>query len=195
MPQSAGADGEKESIRLPLVLFATARAETHQIGMILFTGLSVRSVSLFHRPKVFDIHNVKQLHEEHVKLAVLAGQLSRMIAPGAPPPAQQLYPIRMRLASELIRHLKSEDWILYPTLLASRRRDVALIARAFSASMGGLATEFKAYCDRWGADAITHNWTGYQSDTTKILRALTLRMNREERDLYPLLDLATQAAA
>lgn len=138
---------------------------------------------------------MKQLHEEHVKLTVIASQLSEIIARSAPPPARELYPIRMRLASELIRHLKSEDWILYPTLLASRNKSAALIARAFSASMGGLASEFKTYCDRWDADAITHNWTGYQSETTKILRALTLRIAREERDLYPLLDTTTRAAA
>jgi len=163
--------------------------------MILFTRPSVRAESLFHQPKAFDIPNVKQLHDEHVKLAIVARQLSEMIAQGAPPPARDLYSIRMRLASELIRHLKSEDWILYPTLLASPHKNVALIARAFSASMGGLASEFKTHCDRWGADAITHNWKGYQSETTKILRALTLRITREERDLYPLLDSAKQAAA
>ena len=139
--------------------------------------------------------NVNKLCQEHVKLTVLADQLSKMIAQGAPPPAQELYPIRMQLASELIKHLKSEDWILYPALLTSLNERVALIARAFSASMGGLASEFKTYRERWDADAIMHNWTGYQSETFEILRALTLRINREERDLYPLLDSASLAVA
>ncbi len=139
--------------------------------------------------------NVNKLRHEHVKLDALAGQLSNMIAQGEPPPARELYPIRMQLASELIKHLNSEDWILYPALLASRNERVALTARAFSASMGGLANEFKTYCERWGADAIMLNWTGYRSETTEILKALKLRMTREERDLYPLLDLPMKAAA
>ena len=139
--------------------------------------------------------NVKNLRHDHVKLTAIAGELSEIIAQSAPPPPRELYQIRMRLASELIKHLKSEDWLLYPTLLASRNESVALMARAFSASMGGLAREFKTYSERWGADAIMHNWKDYQSETFEILRALTLRMTREERDLYPLLDLPMQAAA
>ncbi len=142
-----------------------------------------------------NMSSVNKLRGEHASLALIVGQLSEMIAQGSPPPARELYPIRMRLASELIRHLKSEDWILYPTLLASRNQRIALTARAFSASMGGLASEFKTYCERWDANAIMHNWTSYQAETFEILRSLKLRMTREERDLYPLLHSATHAAA
>ncbi len=139
--------------------------------------------------------NVNELREQHVKLAVIADQLSEIIAQSAPPPSQELHAVRMRLESELITHLKSEDWILYPTLLTSRNKSVALTAKAFSASMGGLASEFKTYCARWDADAVMHNWTSYKAETFEFLRSLTLRMTREERDLYPFLDLPVRAAA
>lgn len=139
--------------------------------------------------------DLKKLREEHAALAALSSQLSAMIGQDPPPPPEELYKIRMSLASALIHHLKSEDWILYPTLLRSGNDRAAMTARAFSASMGGLATEFNTYFDRWGADAIESNWKGYQSETLEILRALTLRMTREERDLYPLLTPNVQAAA
>jgi hypothetical protein len=64
---------------------------------------------------------------------------------------------------------------------------VALTSKAFSAEMRGLAKEFGEYTDRWGAVAIERDWRGYQRETAEILRVLTLRMEREERDLYPLL--------
>jgi len=139
--------------------------------------------------------DLKRLREEHAGLAVIVGQLSKMIDQAMPPPSRELYQLRMELASGLIHHLKSEDWILYPALLASSDQKIALTARAFSASMGGLSGEFRTYFDRWGADAIKRNWKDYQSETFEVLRALTLRMNREERDLYPLLDAPLQAAA
>ena len=139
--------------------------------------------------------NLTKLRKEHAGLAIIANQLSQLIAQEAPPPPRELYQIRMKLASGLIHHLKSEDWILYPALLASSDEKVALTARAFSASMGGLSSEFKTYSDRWNAEAINTNWKGYQCETFEILRALGLRMTREERDLYPLLDAPKLVAA
>lgn len=138
--------------------------------------------------------NLKTLRNEHGVLTVIAEQLSALIAQRAPPPARELYQLRMQFASALVHHLNSEDWILYPALLLSGNKHAALTARAFSSSMGGLANEFKTYSDRWTAQAITSHWKGYQSETFEILRILTLRMAREERDLYPLWNVATQAA-
>lgn len=139
--------------------------------------------------------DVKKLRAEHVSLSAIAQRLSAMIARKVPPPSQELYQLRMELFSGLIRHLNSEEWILYPALIRSGDEHAALTAQAFSASMGGLANEFKTYFGRWDADAITSNWRAYQSETFEILRALTLRITREERDLYPLLDVTMQAAA
>jgi hypothetical protein len=92
----------------------------------------------------------------------------------------------MKLASGLIGHLKREDWILYPKLLRSSDGRVAVTARAFSAEMGGLATEFGGYTERWRASAIENVWAGYRIATAEVLQLLKLRMVREERDLYPL---------
>ena len=139
--------------------------------------------------------DLNKLHEEHRSLAALAARLSAIIGGDAPPPSGELYRLRMKLASELIHHLKNEDWVLYPALLASNDERAALTARTFSAGMGGLANEFWSYTGRWGAKAIDIDWKGYQRETAEILRALTLRMVREERDLYPLLESTRQLAA
>ena len=139
--------------------------------------------------------DLRRLREEHDELAVIGAHLSGIIAKNEPPPSQELYRIRMRLASGLIRHLKTEDWILYPALLASSNERIAVTARAFSASMGGLADDFRGYAGRWNAAAIENDWSGYRRETVEMLRVLTLRMNREERDLYPFLNSVGQAAA
>ena len=139
--------------------------------------------------------SLNKLRGEHASLNIISDQLSEIIAQASPPPAPELYAIRRRLASELIRHLKSEDSLLYPALLASRNERVALTARTFSSSMGGLASEFKTYRERWDAYSIARHWTRYRTETFEILRSLRIRMTREERDLYPLLDSAAQEAA
>jgi iron-sulfur cluster repair protein YtfE (RIC family) len=138
---------------------------------------------------------LSRLRDEHARLMVTAGKLSAMIAQHAPPPAQELYSVRMKLASELTRHLKTEDWILYPRLLLSSDRHVAETSRAFSQEMGGLAKEFREYADRWVAYAIDSDWKGFQRETTEILTVLARRMKREEQELYPLLEAPSQASA
>jgi hypothetical protein len=61
--------------------------------------------------------------------------------------------------------------------------------------MGGLSEAFKRYMERWAASVIEGDWRGYQRETAEILRILTLRITREERDLYPLLDARARPAA
>ena len=132
--------------------------------------------------------SLSQLRREHAELASLARHLAGMIAQSVPPEAGKLYELRMKLTSALICHLKAEDWVLYPCLLRSSNEQVVTTARAFSASMGELANDFHDYVRRWGATEIGDDWEGYQRETSEILRVLTLRMKRENRDLYPLLD-------
>ena len=139
------------------------------------------------------VTDLGQLRKEHAELAAIASRLRRIVARAVPPDAGKLYELRMRLASLLIRHLKSEDWLLYPRLLHSGNERVALTARAFAASMGDLATGFHEYVGRWGATAIGKDWNGYQRETSEILRALALRMAREDRDLYPLVEQAERS--
>jgi iron-sulfur cluster repair protein YtfE (RIC family) len=138
--------------------------------------------------------DLNRLRDEHAILVVIARRLSAMITQQVPPPAKELYSARMKLASELIRHLKTEDWVLYPQLMASSERRVAETARAFSEEMGGLAKAFGDYANRWTAIAIESDWKGYRRETTEILKILSRRMAREERELYPLLETTAGAS-
>jgi hypothetical protein len=120
--------------------------------------------------------------------------LSSLIARPSPPPQLQLFDIRSELSSLLIAHLKTEDWLLYPPLLASADSHIASVARAFSVEMGGLAAAFRVYCAKWGANAIVDNWAGYCGDSRHLIDVLTTRITRENRELYPLLDRLKRAA-
>ena len=126
-----------------------------------------------------------ELREQHSGLRILIGRLTRAVAEASPPPPTELYQLRHELTSALIKHLKAEDWVLYPELLASDDPVVASTARLFSSEMGGLAQAYSAYAERWGPYTIACDWEGYRRETTDILEALTERITREDRDLYP----------
>ena len=129
-----------------------------------------------------------RLREEHANLVSIAGRLSSVIARDEPPPSTDLYALRQELIGAVIRHLKREDWVVYPRLLASSDNRVEQTARSFSKEMGGLAKTFTDYAQRWGSFAIEDDWPGYRRETAKIISALTQRITRENRDLYPLLE-------
>ena len=117
-----------------------------------------------------------------------------MIARDLPPPSTELYLLRRELSSALIRHLKAEDWLLYPRLLVSPNQAIARTALSFSEEMGGLAEAYTKYAERWGSYAIQSDWDGYRTETADIIQTLTNRIQREDRELYPLLEKLNMAA-
>lgn len=137
--------------------------------------------------KPAEMYNLRGLREEHAQLIRIADRLSKVVARNAPPPRTELFALRHELISAVIRHLKAEDWVLYPRLFVSIDSRVAQTARSFSEEMGGLAKEFTAYAQYWGSFAIEDDWAGYRLDTNRIIGDLTQRITRENTDLYPLL--------
>lgn len=135
-----------------------------------------------------------KLRDEHRDIMRIVGRLRLLIARTSPPPPLHLLSLRHELSSTLVRHLITEDWQLYPPLLDSRDPQIAATARAFTEEMGGLAVAYRAHCERWNATAITADWTGYCRDSSELLDALTNRVTREDRDLYPLLEALVRAA-
>ena len=138
--------------------------------------------------------DIAKLRQEHAQLIEIVGRLGNMIDQPTPPPQVELFELRRALSSTLIAHLKAEDWVLYPRLLASEDEAVASVARGFSEEMGGLAAAFVAYSDKWAANAITADWAGYCRESRTMIEALTCRIKRENRELYPLLERLDRAA-
>jgi hypothetical protein len=137
---------------------------------------------------------IQTLREEHALLMRIVGRLSECIARPTPPPAAELFGVRRELNATLIGHLKAEDWILYPMLLASDDAETAAIARQFIDEMGGLSAAFIAYADKWSASAIDSDWAGYCGESKLIIEDLSERIVRENRELYPLAERDKKAA-
>ena len=135
-----------------------------------------------------------KLRQEHARLVEIVGRLAKCVAQPRPPAASELFKLRHELSSTLIAHLKAEDWVLYPRLLASAQGKIAETARAFSDEMGGLAAAYTGYADKWTANSIEQDWRGYCDETAGIIEALTNRIRRENRELYPLLEALDKAA-
>jgi hypothetical protein len=138
--------------------------------------------------------DLPKLRDDHFRLMGIVRRLGALIESAKAPPQLHLFALRHELTSILIAHLKAEDWVVYPQLLASADRHVAATARMFSEEMGGLAAAYQAHCEQWNAGAIAEDWTAYRVACRDILDALTVRITREERELFPLVQTLAHAA-
>ena len=135
-----------------------------------------------------------KLRQDHADLVRIVRTLEEVIARPAPPPQLELFDLRRQLTSTLIAHLKSEDWVLYPRLMASGDAAVAAAGRTFNAEMTGSASAYSDYAGRWGAAAIESDWSAYCAESRAIIDALMGRITRENRELLPLLEAIEKAA-
>ena len=138
--------------------------------------------------------NIPKLRDDHFRLMSTVRRLGVLIEHLSPPPTLHLMAVRHELSTTLTEHLQDEDWLLYPQLLGSPDRHIAATARIFSDEMGDLAETYAAHCERWSALSITEDWPGYCSECREILDALTIRITRENRELFPLLEMLARAA-
>ena len=140
-------------------------------------------------------HEIERLRAEHAALIALARIVTELTNTPGPPQLTELASARGRLREMLVRHLKCEDWILYPRLRATGDPDLMHITREFELEMGDLAADYVAYDDKWTPKRVEAKWAEFGRETAAIFGLLALRIEREERELYPLADKLYVAAA
>lgn len=128
---------------------------------------------------------MRRLRAEHTALATLSQILIELIRSPAAARPTELASARGMLRDTLLRHLKCEDWILYPRLKASGNPAVIAMAGEFVREMGHIAQDFAAYDARWTAEQVEDDWPGFCAETEAILSVLAIRIERENCDLYP----------
>lgn len=118
----------------------------------------------------------------------LAGEIAALLSPdrlvGETAKVRNLL---SSLAGKLKVHLAMEDKSLYPTLLTAKDAKVTATARQFVEEMGGITKVFGDYSTKWATNsAIAADPQGFATDTKNLFGALGKRIERENRDLYPL---------
>lgn len=129
---------------------------------------------------------MQRLRAEHGVLVTLSRIIGDMVREPRPARPTELASARGLLRDTLVRHLKCEDWVLYPRLMATGDPELMRITREFELEMGDLAADFVAYDDKWTAERVAADWPGFCRETTIMFDMLAIRVEREERELYPL---------
>lgn len=94
-----------------------------------------------------------------------------------------------QLAGTLRVHLAMEDKALYPRLTTHANERLKTLASRYADEMGGIHDEFATYVSRWPSHvAIARDAEGFVAESKRVFAALSARIDREDTELYPLVD-------
>jgi hypothetical protein len=128
--------------------------------------------------------NFRKQHAEILEIAKnIDANLPRL--PGA---AGDVRALLNSLAAKVSIHLAIEDEALYPRLRAHQDARVQNTAKKFTDEMAGIKDAFQKYLKAWTEGAIKANVAGFATETRGLFGALGQRIQRENTELYPLLD-------
>jgi hypothetical protein len=134
----------------------------------------------------------ENFRRQHEDLLALAFEIAPLLAEDAvardPAAARRAL---ARFAGRLRVHAAMENDALYPRLLAHRDPTVRARAEGLYEEVGRLYADFDAFMARFpDAAALAVDPSGFARSTRAVLRALGVRMARENEELYPLVDAA-----
>lgn len=133
--------------------------------------------------------NLRKQHGEILEIAnEIQGILRRPSAVDAVA-GDKLRKALVELSARVTVHLATEDRVIYPRMMTDSDPKISGTAKRFADEMGGIGEAFKAYLSHWRSGAaIAADVNRFADETKHVVSALGARIQREERELYPLVD-------
>lgn len=125
-----------------------------------------------------------ELIDEH---NIIKGLMAQLRAASGGRNADELSTLRWKINRILLAHLAKEDRLVYPALISCRDRDTASMAHLISAEVGDLADKWRHYLSYWTVSRIREDGEAFRAQTIAVEQALLARIEREEAELFPLL--------
>ncbi len=128
--------------------------------------------------------------KQHNDLVKLVKEIEdNYLAPGKlPVAAAQARETLNLLSAKISVHLTMEDNYFYPALLKHNDEEVQKKARIFIEEMGHIKKAYSEYNAKWHLEAIEKSPDGFIQETQALFAALSDRIQRENSDLYVLVD-------
>ncbi|WP_312686458.1 hemerythrin domain-containing protein [Brevundimonas nasdae] len=140
--------------------------------------------------------DLRRLHQDHRAIIRIASDLigvSREVR--SRDDAEDARFLIEQLDRVLGLHLELEDIELYPALMGCDDARVVEITKDCAEDMGGLAEAWCDYQRQWPVEMICRNADRFAVVSRVLMEAVAQRVDREERELYPLAEcLETRAA-
>lgn len=132
--------------------------------------------------------------KHHVEILTIARNVKRLLTAAEPVVhAAEVRRLLSQLSGKLSFHLAMEDKSLYPFLSTHADARIKNLSKRYSDEMGSLAATFRNYLDKWSNPAlISTDMPLFIGETKTIFNALVRRIQREDTELYPIVDKLPQ---
>ena len=131
--------------------------------------------------------NIDRFKQEHADVMNSVAVLRELVHTGVNEHAEEIVVQLLAMTGAIKLHLAAEDRVLYPALANASDPLVAQTSRMFQQEMGGLAGTLTAFVSRWNLAAkILQDPQGFRDEANAVFKALHMRVQRENRELYPM---------
>jgi iron-sulfur cluster repair protein YtfE (RIC family) len=140
--------------------------------------------------RILSLLPTKRYREQHDEIKRLIAQFQDFVQRTDNPEAlSDCRGLLLSLMRKLTVHLEQEDDYLYPRLMGHEDDALREMAIRFKAEMGGLQDVAKRWAAVWLLPgAATKDPARFKKETNDFLNQLSLRIIREETQLYPMID-------
>jgi len=131
--------------------------------------------------------NIDKFTDEHVLILRAVTDLKALAKDGIGQNADAIAKSIVRMSSSIKLHLAAEDRYVYPTLANSSDPAIAKLGTQFQQEMGGIAAAYVEFAGKWNtAPNVAADPEGFKDHANAIFKALHERIQRENKELYPL---------
>jgi hemerythrin-like domain-containing protein len=136
------------------------------------------------------VANMNNLTRQHEEIIELVGKLETFDTPGKlTADAFAVSMLLAQLSGKISVHLASEDKFLYPQLKAGGNLKTLQVIEEFTAEMTNLAQAFNEFKSKYLASSrIAADTDSFLKEARKITSAIRIRIDRENQNLYPLIN-------
>lgn len=124
---------------------------------------------------------------QHNEALEIAGKIVGQFDGNSVKDAVETRKLLSSLLGKLTIHLVMEDKNLYPKAEGCGDMQLSNLSKQMKTEMSGLAEAVTAYGRKWATpDLIQNNQAGFISETKQVFATLQKRIEREEKEFYPL---------
>lgn len=133
--------------------------------------------------------NIDKMKSQHIEIIENINTLREYSRSGIPQHANDIARTIINMSSIIKIHLSSEDKFLYPHAESVGSIELKNLSAKFKSEMTSIANEYEVFSRRWNtANKISSHENEFRQDANIILRKIHERMNKENKEFYPLME-------
>lgn len=135
--------------------------------------------------------NIDKYKHQHSAIFDSIRKLKEFSRLGVAEHAADIAALVIRMSSVIKLHLSIEDRFLYPALQQANNPRLAMMGKQYQHEMTHIAEAYGEFARKWNDAAhVAGDPNGFRNDANKVLKVLFDRMQREDRDFYPMIEVA-----